>query len=189
MSPLCAPSEFPEIIPTRTYFIRKANCYKELNRLSPFACPRLPPGYIAGSPELGAEISASTVRADMESKFTAYRRNEIREYLVKGRLKTSHHGAPQNQPGFAASEPRLDPTISRRVHQIATMRNVPIPVASLLLFPRQQREASGVQGAAMSPLVAVRMPRKTCRMPTATNHALGCSTCLLLFPGGRPGWF
>jgi hypothetical protein len=39
-------------------------------------------GYIAGSPELGAEISASTTRVDMESKFQAYRRNEIREYLV-----------------------------------------------------------------------------------------------------------
>jgi len=39
-------------------------------------------GYIAGSPELGAEISASTVRIDMDSKFKAYRRNEIREYLI-----------------------------------------------------------------------------------------------------------
>ena len=39
-------------------------------------------GYIAGSPELGAEISANTVRADIESKFKAYRRNEIREYLI-----------------------------------------------------------------------------------------------------------
>jgi putative restriction endonuclease len=39
-------------------------------------------GYIAGSPELGAEISASTVRIDLESKLKAYRRNEIREYLI-----------------------------------------------------------------------------------------------------------
>jgi hypothetical protein len=39
-------------------------------------------GYIGGSPELAAEISASTVRVDMESKLKAYRRNEIREYLL-----------------------------------------------------------------------------------------------------------
>jgi hypothetical protein len=39
-------------------------------------------GYIAGSPELGADISASTVRVDRENKLKAYRRNEIREYLI-----------------------------------------------------------------------------------------------------------
>src|SRR5260370_41100909 len=39
-------------------------------------------GYIAGSPDLAAEIAASTVRVDMESKFKAYRRTEIREYMI-----------------------------------------------------------------------------------------------------------
>jgi hypothetical protein len=39
-------------------------------------------GYIAGSPELGAEVSATTTRVDMKTKFKVYRRNEVREYLL-----------------------------------------------------------------------------------------------------------
>ncbi len=39
-------------------------------------------GYIAGSPELAAEVSASTTRLDLRTKFKVYRRNEIREYLI-----------------------------------------------------------------------------------------------------------
>jgi len=39
-------------------------------------------GYIAGSPELAAEVSASTTRLDLKTKFKVYRRNEIREYLI-----------------------------------------------------------------------------------------------------------
>jgi Uma2 family endonuclease len=39
-------------------------------------------GYIAGAPELAAEVSASTIRLDMTRKLKVYRRNEIREYLI-----------------------------------------------------------------------------------------------------------
>jgi hypothetical protein len=39
-------------------------------------------GYVAGSPELAAEISASTLPLDLGAKFKVYRRNEVREYLI-----------------------------------------------------------------------------------------------------------
>ena len=57
-------------------------------------------------------------------------------------------------------------------------------------FSRQQREASGgSRGAAMSPLVAVRMPRKTCRMPTATNHPFVAALAYSFFPVGALAGF
>jgi Uma2 family endonuclease len=39
-------------------------------------------GYVAGAPELMAEISASTVSRDLHDKFTAYERSGVLEYLV-----------------------------------------------------------------------------------------------------------
>jgi Uma2 family endonuclease len=39
-------------------------------------------GYITGSPDLVAEISASTVRIDLGKKMQAFRRNGVKEYLV-----------------------------------------------------------------------------------------------------------
>jgi Uma2 family endonuclease len=39
-------------------------------------------GYIAGSPDLVAEISASTVRIEFGAKMQAFRRNGVKEYLV-----------------------------------------------------------------------------------------------------------
>ena len=39
-------------------------------------------GYIAGGPELVAEISASTVSLDLNAKFRLYQRNRVREYIV-----------------------------------------------------------------------------------------------------------
>jgi Uma2 family endonuclease len=39
-------------------------------------------GYIAGSPEFVAEVSASTVSIDLHAKLNAYRRNGVREYVV-----------------------------------------------------------------------------------------------------------
>jgi len=39
-------------------------------------------GYIVGGPELINEISASSVSYDLHSKFEAYRRNHVREYVV-----------------------------------------------------------------------------------------------------------
>ena len=39
-------------------------------------------GYIAGGPELVAEISASTVSLDLNTKFRVYQRNRVREYIV-----------------------------------------------------------------------------------------------------------
>ena len=39
-------------------------------------------GYIAGGPELVAEISASTVSLDLNAKFRVYQRNRVREYIV-----------------------------------------------------------------------------------------------------------
>jgi len=38
--------------------------------------------YIEGAPELVAEVSASTVSIDLNSKMRVYRRNGVREYLV-----------------------------------------------------------------------------------------------------------
>ena len=38
--------------------------------------------YLEGSPELLAEISASTVRLDLGAKLTAYQRNGVQEYIV-----------------------------------------------------------------------------------------------------------
>lgn len=40
-------------------------------------------GYIAGAPELIAEVSRTTVRYDLHDKLEAYRRNGVREYLVR----------------------------------------------------------------------------------------------------------
>ena len=39
-------------------------------------------GYVAGAPELVAEVAASSVSYDMHDKLNAYRRNQVREYLV-----------------------------------------------------------------------------------------------------------
>jgi Uma2 family endonuclease len=39
-------------------------------------------GYIAGAPELAAEIASSSVSIDLGPKKTAYRRNGVREYVV-----------------------------------------------------------------------------------------------------------
>jgi Uma2 family endonuclease len=39
-------------------------------------------GYIAGGPELVAEVSASSVSLDLNSKFRLYLRNGVREYVV-----------------------------------------------------------------------------------------------------------
>lgn len=38
--------------------------------------------YIENAPELVAEISASTVSIDLNTKFHVYRRNQVREYIV-----------------------------------------------------------------------------------------------------------
>ena len=38
--------------------------------------------YLEGSPELVAEVSASSVSIDLNAKFRVYRRNKVREYLV-----------------------------------------------------------------------------------------------------------
>jgi Uma2 family endonuclease len=64
----------------------------ENNEPQPDAYLMLPPGmskaavttdgYLEGSPELLAEVSASTTSIDLHLKFEAYRRNGIREYLV-----------------------------------------------------------------------------------------------------------
>jgi hypothetical protein len=39
-------------------------------------------GYINGSPELVAEVSASTVKFDLGTKLTVYKRNGVKEYMV-----------------------------------------------------------------------------------------------------------
>jgi hypothetical protein len=39
-------------------------------------------GYLEGAPELAAEISASSVSIDLNTKLRVYRRNAIREYIV-----------------------------------------------------------------------------------------------------------
>ena len=39
-------------------------------------------GYLEGSPELVAEVAASSVSYDLHEKLSAYRRNGIREYVV-----------------------------------------------------------------------------------------------------------
>ena len=39
-------------------------------------------GYIAGSPDLVGEISASSASYDLHTKRTVYRRNQVREYIV-----------------------------------------------------------------------------------------------------------
>lgn len=43
---------------------------------------RIEDGYIAGSPELLAEISASTVSLDLHAKFNVYQRARVQEYVV-----------------------------------------------------------------------------------------------------------
>ena len=39
-------------------------------------------GYLEGAPELVAEIAASSAAYDLYDKKTAYRRNEVKEYIV-----------------------------------------------------------------------------------------------------------
>jgi hypothetical protein len=46
------------------------------------SCRIGPEGYVEGSPELVAEITASRVSYDMHVKLDAYRRSGVREYLV-----------------------------------------------------------------------------------------------------------
>jgi Uma2 family endonuclease len=41
-----------------------------------------PDGYIAGAPELAAEVSASSASLDLNAKLRVYRRNGVKEYLV-----------------------------------------------------------------------------------------------------------
>lgn len=38
--------------------------------------------YVVGAPELAAEVAASSVSIDLNTKFRVYRRNNVREYLV-----------------------------------------------------------------------------------------------------------
>jgi hypothetical protein len=93
-------------------------------------------GYIAGSPELGAEVSASTGRIDMAGKFTAYRRNEIREHLIWRVeektldwyvLRDNYEGLQLSREGYLKSETFpglwLDPAAlirsdKARVHEV-----------------------------------------------------------------------
>jgi Uma2 family endonuclease len=39
-------------------------------------------GYVTGGPELAAEVAASSVSIDRNSKLTAYRRNGVQEYVI-----------------------------------------------------------------------------------------------------------
>ena len=39
-------------------------------------------GYVAGAPEFVAEVAVSSVSYDLHDKLTAYRRNQVQEYLV-----------------------------------------------------------------------------------------------------------
>ena len=39
-------------------------------------------GYVAGAPELVAEVAVSSVSYDLHDKLNAYRRNQVREYVV-----------------------------------------------------------------------------------------------------------
>jgi Uma2 family endonuclease len=39
-------------------------------------------GYVVGAPELVAEVAVSSVSYDLHDKLNAYRRNQVREYLV-----------------------------------------------------------------------------------------------------------
>jgi len=41
-----------------------------------------PDDYVEGSPELLAEVAASSVSIDLNTKFRVYRRNKVREYVV-----------------------------------------------------------------------------------------------------------
>ncbi len=65
---------------------------KGRNRPQPDACLRISPecggrsktvkGYLTGSPELTAEIAASSVSYDLHEKLAAYQLNGVREYIV-----------------------------------------------------------------------------------------------------------
>ena len=41
-----------------------------------------PDDYVAGAPELVAEVAASSVNIDLTTKLRIYRRNQVQEYLV-----------------------------------------------------------------------------------------------------------
>jgi Uma2 family endonuclease len=43
---------------------------------------RIESGYLAGSPELIAEVSASTASIDRNAKYEVYQRNQIQEYII-----------------------------------------------------------------------------------------------------------
>jgi Uma2 family endonuclease len=49
-------------------------------------------GYVAGAPELVAEVAASTVSYDLHDKLNVYRRNGVREYIV---WRTSENAVDQ----------------------------------------------------------------------------------------------
>jgi Uma2 family endonuclease len=58
--------------------------------------------YLVGGPELALELSASTIRFDLDEKFEAYQRNGVREYVV--------WRVSQNQVSwFVLGEDRFEP--------------------------------------------------------------------------------
>jgi len=72
-------------------------------------------GYVEGSPELLAEISASTVSIDLHKKLRAYERNGVKEYLVWRTEDNALDWFVHDGQQFQRTEPGSDGVLRSRV--------------------------------------------------------------------------
>ena len=94
--------------------------------------------YLEGAPELAAEVSASTVRIDLDAKFRVYQKHGVKEYIVWRIvdqmidwfvLRSGHYERLAiGQEGFIESESfpglRLDPAAMARGDMPAVMKTL-----------------------------------------------------------------
>jgi hypothetical protein len=72
-------------------------------------------GYINGGPELVAEVAASSVSIDLNTKLRVYRRNRVREYLVWRVLDDALDWFVLRQTQYDRSQPGIDGVLRSEV--------------------------------------------------------------------------
>lgn len=83
--------------------------------------------YVEGAPELVAEISASSVSIDVNSKFRVYQKSGVREYLVWRVLDGEFDWFVQNEGRFVKQQPD-----SEGLHRSQVFPGLWLDVAALL---------------------------------------------------------
>jgi Uma2 family endonuclease len=72
-------------------------------------------GYVQGAPELVAEVAASSASYDLHNKLNAYRRNQVREYVVWRALDRAIDWFALNQGRFDRLAPDPDGLFRSRI--------------------------------------------------------------------------